>query len=131
VWVDIEGVKNGNITFVLDIKVDTPVITCRLFLIFFVGIVVIDKELEIAVDESRDPATAGSVEFHGFDLIFVVRDTDFDFFAGNGAIDFICKGLFECSRSEGFPEVGDECKGKGENLMRVEDELGFVLLHAS
>lgn len=51
-WVDIEGVKNGNITFVLDIKVDTPVVTCRLFLIFFVGIVVIDKELEIAVDES-------------------------------------------------------------------------------
>jgi hypothetical protein len=130
-WVDIEGVKNGNITFVLDIKVDTPVITCRLFLISFVGIVVIDKELEIAVDKSRDRPTAGSVEFHGFDLIFVVGDTDFDFFAGNGAIDFICKGLFECSRSERFPEVGDECKGKWENLMRVEDELGFALLHAS
>ncbi len=129
--VDIEGVENGNIASVLDIEVNTPIITCGLFFIFFGGIIVIDKELEIAVDKSGNAATAGGIELHGLNEVFVACDTNFDFFAGNGAIDFICKGLFECNGSEGFPEVGDECVRKGENLMRVEDELGFVLLHAS
>ena len=129
--VDIEGVENGNVTLVVNIEVDTPIITCRLFPIFFIGIIVIDEELDVAIDVGWNPSTAGGIEFHGFDLVFVADNTDFYFFTGNGAIDFICKGLFECSRSQRFPDVRDQCERNGENLMWVEDELGFVLLHAS
>ncbi len=129
--VDIKGVKDSNVTSVLNIEVNTPVIAFRLFLIFFGGIIVIDEELDITIDVCRNPSTAGGIEFHGFDLVFVADNTDLDFFTGNGAIDFIREGLLQRSRSQGFPEVGDQGERNRENLMWVEDELGFVLLHAS
>lgn len=129
--VDIEGIKNSDVSFVLDVKVNTPVLSFRFFLILFCWVIAVHEILDVGVDICWDPSTTGGIEFHSFDEIFIVDNSYPDFFAGDGAIDFVGKGLLEWSWSQSFPKIGNESEGNGEYLMRVEDDLGFVLLHAS
>lgn len=127
--VDIERVENGNLSFILDINVDAPILSRDFFTVFLHWTVPVYEILDVSVDKNRHPSTARSIKFHGLDSVFVVGDSDLNLFAGNGAKDFICERLFQWDRSQTFFCISYQCKWNWKYLIRIKNEFRFLLLH--
>lgn len=103
--INIKWIQNCYISFILNFKINTPILSCCFFLIFFRGIIAIYEIFNISIYISRYPSTTCSIEFHCFYRIFIACNSDFNFFARYRAVYFICKRLLKGSRSQGFLNI--------------------------
>jgi hypothetical protein len=107
-------IENCKIAFFRDFYPEAPTNSISLTLILFVGRMTIDEIANIFMDHGADPSIRGGVELEAF-LLLGLNGSDFDLFAGDGAVDLIGRRLFD-----GF---GGEClfgrRDDGERVVKI------------
>lgn len=107
-------IKHCNIFFIWHFYPETPSNAIGLALILFIGWMPIDEVPNIFMDHSADPSIRSGVKLEAF-FLFGLDGADFDFFAGDRAVDLIGSGLFD--------GLGDEClfwwRDDGEWIVKI------------
>ena len=88
------GVKNSDITLVLDFNSKGLVFAVCAFFIILVRLVPVDQIFEIVFCREGDNPIGSAIEFDGFKLS-IFFDPDFDLLAREGAIDLAVEWLSE------------------------------------